>query len=344
MTSVPKLELHLHLEGAAPPAFIRDLAARKRVDLGRIFDAEGRYRWTDFLRVYEAVSSVISGPDDYAQLLRIVLENAAEHGAIYVETFVSPEFCGGADLVAWRDHVAALTETAAAMAAQGIDSRGIVTPIRHLGPDRARKSAICAAETAGVTGTGWIAGLGLAGAETIGKPQDFAWSFDCAREAGLGLTCHAGEWEGPQSVRDALSLGVTRIGHGVRSIEDAALVRDIAESGVTLEVCPGSNIALGLYPDVPSHPIARLADAACRVTVSTDDPPFFDTNLGREYDRLADAFGWGEAEFGQMNRWAAEAAFCDEATRQRLLSKLAGFALLPCRNITRTSNPKQIAF
>ena len=322
MTQTPKIELHLHLEGAAPRALIRDLAARKRADLSGIFDENGNYRWTDFpdfLRVYEAATSVIQGPEDYARLLRVVLENAAQHGAIHVELFVSPEFCGGGDLPAWREHVAALTETAAAMSAQGIDSRAIVTPIRHLGPDRARKSALCAAETAGA----WVAGLGLAGAETEGKPQDFAWSFDCAREAGLGLTCHAGEWAGPQSVRDALTLGVTRIGHGVRAIEDAALVRDLAERGVTLEVCPGSNIALGLYPDWPAHPIALLADAGVRVTVSTDDPPFFATTLSREYDRLADAFGWGEAEFSQMNRWAAEAAFCDDATRARLLARLA---------------------
>lgn len=322
MTAYPKIELHLHLEGAAPPALIRDFAARKRADLSGVFDENGDYRWRDFpdfLRVYEAATSVISGPGDYGRLLAVVLENAAEHGAIYVELFVSPEFCGSGDLPAWRDHVAALSETAAAMAAHGIDSRAIVTPIRHFGPDRARRSAICAAETAG----GWITGFGLAGAETIGKPQDFAWSFDCAREAGLGLTCHAGEWAGPQSVRDALSLGVTRIGHGVRAVEDAALVRDLAENGVTLEICPGSNIALGVYPDWPAHPIARLADAGCRVTVSTDDPPFFATTLTREYDRLAAAFRWSEPEFRQMNRWAAEAAFCDPATRARLSDRLA---------------------
>lgn len=322
MKSFPKIELHLHLEGAAPPAFIRGLAAEKRIDLSAIMADDGGYRWrgfADFLRVYEAAASVIQGPRDYAPLLETVLEGCAEQGAIYVELFVSPEFCGGGDLPAWRDHVAAMTETAAAMAAQGIDSRAIVTPLRHLGPDRARRSAICAAETAG----GWVAGLGLAGDEKIGRPQDFAWSFDCAREAGLGLTCHAGEWAGPQSVRDALALGVTRIGHGVRGVEDAALVRELAERAITLEVCPGSNIALGLYPDTARHPVARLADAGVRVTVSTDDPPFFATTLSREYDRLADAFGWDAPDFTRMNLWAAEAAFCDAATRARLAGLLS---------------------
>ncbi|MDO5658059.1 MAG: adenosine deaminase [Paracoccus sp. (in: a-proteobacteria)] len=318
MRSLPKVELHLHLEGAAPPGFVRDLARHYGEDLGGIFDAQGHYQYNDFndfLRVYEAATSVIRSPRDYARLLDVVLENAAEHGAIYVELFVSPEFCGGADLAAWRDYLAAMEEVARARSGQ-IESRAIVTPIRHFGPDRARRSAICAAETAGT----WVAGLGLAGAETVGRATDFAWSFDCAREAGLGLTCHAGEWGGPESVRDALSLGVTRLGHGVRAIEDPALVRELAQRGTTLEVCPGSNVALGLY-DWPDHPIARLADAGVRVTVSTDDPPFFHTDLSHEYNRLADHFGWSEAEFAELNRNALAAAFCDDDTRAALAAR-----------------------
>lgn len=327
----PLIELHLHLEGAAPPAFIRGLAARKGVDLGGIFDARGHYAYRDFpefLRVYEAATSVIQTPRDYADLLAVVLEQAAENGAIYAELFVSPAFCGGGDLAAWRDYLAAMTEAAARMRAQGIDSRGIVTAIRHFGPDRARASAICAAETAG----GWIAGFGMGGDETIGKATDFAWSFDCAREAGLGLTCHAGEWGGPDSVRQALALGCTRIGHGVRAVGDAALMRELADRGTVLEVCPGSNIALGLYPDWPAHPIARLADAGVKVTVSTDDPPFFHTSLRHEYDRLADAFGWSDPEFAELNRIALDAAFCDAATRETLAARLASQDTAPQQN------------
>lgn len=320
--TMKKIELHLHLEGAAPPAFIRGLAAEKHQDLSGIFDAEGRYTYRDFkdfLRVYEAAASVLRGPRDYARLLEEVLANCAEQGVIHAELFVSPEFCGGADLHAWKDHLAAMEEVAQRMERQGISSCAIITPIRHFGPERARKSAICAAETCG----GWVTGLGLGGAETVGKPQDFAWSYDCAREAGLGLTIHAGEWCGPPSIRDALTLGVTRIGHGVRAIEDPALVRDLAERQVTLECCPGSNIALGIYRDWSDHPIARLADAGVRVTVSTDDPPFFHTNMTREYDRLAQAFGWAEAEFTQMNLWAVDAAFCNDSTKTRLRKELA---------------------
>ena len=314
------IELHLHLEGAAPPAFIRGLAAEKSADLAGVFDESGSYAYhgfEGFLRCYEAATSVLQTPRDYARLLAEVLERSAEQGVVYTELFVSPEFCGGADLSAWRDYLAAMTEAADKARAQGIDSRAILTAIRHFGPDRARKTARCAAETAG----GWVAGFGMGGAEALGRATDYAWAFDCAREAGLGLTCHAGEWRGPDSIRDALALGCTRIGHGVRAIEDAALVRDLADRGITLEVCPGSNIALGLYPGWAAHPIARLADAGVRVTVSTDDPPFFHTAMRREYDRLAETFGWGDTEFARINRWAAEAAFCDPATRDRLLKE-----------------------
>lgn len=312
-----KIELHLHLEGAAPASFIRALAAEKHMDLTGIFDDRGGYSYRDFkdfLRVYEAATSTLQTPRDYARLLGEVLEQSAENGVIYTELFVSPEFCGGADLGAWRDYLAAMTEVAGQMRAQGIDSRAILTCIRHFGPDRAKRSALCAAETAG----DWVTGFGMGGAEDMGRATDFAWSFDCAREAGLGLTSHAGEWGARQSILETLDLGVSRIGHGVRAIEDPELVCELARRQITLEVCPGSNIALGLFADWASHPIARLADAGVRVTVSTDDPPFFRTDMRREYDRLADAFGWGDTEFRQINLWAAEAAFCDPQTRDRL--------------------------
>lgn len=319
---LPKLELHLHLEGAAPPAFIRGLAAEKHLDISGIFDAEGRYAFRDFwhfLKVYEAATSALVTPRDYARLTRAVLEDSAAQGVIYCETFLSPAFCGGGDLGAWRDYMAAMQETAAAVAAEGGPIlRGIVTAIRHFGPDVARASAICAAETAG----DFITGFGLAGDETRGKAMDFAWSFDCAREAGLGLTAHAGEWGGPDSIRDALGLGVSRIGHGVRAIEDLALVDQLAEAGIVLEICPGSNIALGLYRDWRAHPIGALYDRGVKLTVSTDDPPFFRTDMGREYDRLAEALDWDEGVFETLARTAVEAAFCDAATKKTLMTKL----------------------
>lgn len=320
---LPKVELHLHLEGAAPPAFIRGLAKEKHIDIHRAFDARGDYAFEgfgQFLRVYEAAASVLTTPEDYRRLTRAVLAESAASGVIYTEAFLSPDFCGGRDLSAWRDHVAAIREAAEEAERQdGIVLRGIVTAIRHFGPAKAKETALCACETAG----DWIVGFGLAGDEKVGKLKDFSWSFDAAREAGLGLTAHAGEWAGPESVREAVrDLRVERIGHGVRAIEDPALVDALAEAGIVLEVCPGSNLALGLYPSMRAHPIHRLRERGVKVTVSTDDPPFFHTTMEREYAALAEAFDWDGGVFADLARTAAEAAFCDPGTRDKILKEL----------------------
>jgi len=315
----PKIELHLHLEGAAPPAFIRGLAREKHLDLAGIFDARGNYAFNDFwhfLKVYEAATQTLKTPMDYHRLTLAVLEESARSGVVYCETFLSPDFCGGRDVGAWREYLHAIRE-AAGMAERdlGITLRGIITCIRHFGPDRARQTARCAAETAG----DWIVGFGLAGDEKVGAPKDFAYAFDIAREAGLRLTAHAGEWGGPASVRDALAdLAVERIGHGVRAIEDLALVDQLAETGIVLECCPGSNVALGLYPGFRAHPIAELRRRGVKCTISTDDPPFFHTTMALEYQNLHDAFDWDRAEFAAIARTSLDAAFCDANTKARI--------------------------
>ena len=286
--------------------------------MSRLFDEAGRNVRGDFaafLRAYEAAASVIRGPEDYARLTRAVLEEAQAHGVVHMEVFASPDLCGGGDAAAWSEHVAAMEEAARG----GPTLRVVATCIRHLGPDRARAAALCAARTAGP----FVTGFGMGGDEGRGRASDFAWAFDCAREAGLGITSHAGEWGGPDSIRDTLeALRPSRLGHGVRAIEDPALVDDLAERGVVLEVCPGSNVALGLYPLVGRHPIARLRERGVPVTVSTDDPPFFGTTPSAEWEALERAFDWGPDDLAELNRIALAAAFCDEATREATLERL----------------------
>ncbi|CUH29052.1 Adenine deaminase [Jannaschia seosinensis] len=320
MTWSPKIELHLHLEGGAPSALIRKMAAEKGVDQVGLFDAAGAYAYEDFpgfLAAYEVATQVLREPEDYERLTRAVLEQSAAHGVIYTEAFLSPDFCGGRDVGAWRDYLAAIEAGAAQV--PGIEMRGVVTAIRHFGPEKALETARCAVETAG----DFVTGFGLAGNEGLLHPRDFAPAFDMAHEAGLGLTAHAGEFGGPESVRAVLDdLRVTRIGHGVRAIEDPALVRRLAEEGIVLEVNPGSNVALGVYADIASHPIETLRERGVKVTVSTDDPPFFHTDMDAEYAALARAFAWDDATFREINRNAAEAAFCDAATRRMLLDRL----------------------
>lgn len=323
MKNLPKIELHLHLEGGAPPAFIRGIAKEKSVDLSGIFREDGSYSYKDFwhfLKVYEAATSVLTTPEDYARLTRAVLEESAANGVVYSETFISPDFCGGGDVGAWREYLHAMEETAREAEAElGITLRGIITCIRHFGPEKSKPIAQCAAETKG----DFITGFGIAGDELIGKPKDYLWAFDCAREAGLRLTAHAGEWGGAESVRDAIrDLNVERIGHGVQAITDLALVDEIAEAGITLECCPGSNVFLGVFPTWRDHPIEKLRERGVKVTVSTDDPPFFHTTMTREYDYLADTFGWDEEIFDEITANALAAAFCDEDTKTRVAKKL----------------------
>jgi adenosine deaminase len=315
---LPKAELHLHLEGAAPPSFIRGLAREKSVDIAGVFGEDGGYATGDFarfLKVYEAATSVLTSPEDYRRLTLAVLEEAREAGVVYLETFASPDFCGRSDVAAWRDYVAAMEEAAAeGEARMGIILRAIVTSVRHFGPDKAKRSAICAAETAGA----FIVGYGLAGAEDVGAPRDFAWGFDAAREAGLRLTAHAGEWGGPEVVRDTLdALRVERIGHGISAARDPALMERLAEDGITLEVCPGSNVYLGAAPSWERHPIEVLRGRGVRVTVSTDDPPFFRTDLGREWENLERVFRWTPDDLRDLNGVAMDAAFCDADTNAR---------------------------
>lgn len=320
---LPKVELHLHLEGAAPPLFIKGLAAQKKVDISGIFDEDGGYRFKDFwdfLKVYEAATSVLQSPEDFYRLTLAVLEESAKSGVVYSEAFISPDFCGGRDVIAWREYLAAIEEAAAQGERDfGVTLRGIVTCIRHFGPDKAKETALCAAETAG----SFITGFGIGGDEKTLEPKDFTWAFDCAREAGLRITAHAGEWRGPEGIRDTLKAWrPERLGHGVRAIEDLALVDELAEAGVVLEVCPGSNVALGLYKDFRAHPINELDRRGVKVTISTDDPPFFHTTMNQEYEAIHRAFDWDEGQFRRIALQSLEAAFCDKDTKDKIRKKL----------------------
>ena len=321
--TMPKIELHLHLEGGAPPAFIAGLAREKNIDISGIFDEHGQYIYRDFdhfLKVYEAACTTLTGPEEFRRLTLAVLEESARNGVVYCETFLSPDFCGGGDLAAWREYLAAIEDAAQeAEHTMGITLRGIITCIRHFGPDQAKTAARCAVETHG----DFITGFGMGGAEMMGRPADFAYSFDMAREAGMRLTCHAGEWGGPDMVADTLrDLRVERIGHGINAHTDDALVDRIAEQGLVLEVCPGSNVFLNAVPSWGRHPIRKLRDRGVKVTVSTDDPPFFATTMTDEFDMLAQTFDWDETDFRALNATALDAAFCDADTRARIAKKL----------------------
>ena len=299
----PRIELHLHLEGAAPPAFVAATAAAAGAPVP---DLRGWRDFQSFLDVYMAVVGLLDGPSAFGRLTEAVLAQSAAQGIVYTELFVCPDICGP-DPGRWAAALSAISEAAEA---SPVETRLIATAIRHLGPAASARAAQLARDPR-------IVGFGLAGEERGHPASDHARAFDIAREAGLGLTVHAGELAGPASVADALTLGPSRIGHGVRAIEDPELVARLADLGTVLEVCPGSNLALGLYPDLAAHPIGRLRAAGVAVTVSTDDPPYFGTDMVAEFAALAE-LGWSETALADLNRTAVRAAFADPVTKARL--------------------------
>lgn len=316
-----KAELHCHIEGATPPELALAQAEKYGVDTSA-FIRDKAYVWEDFtsfVKCYDAIASLFKTEEDYALLAEAYLTELAEAGTIYSEIIVSPDHGNtiGLGAHAYLEGLAAGME--AARQKTGIESRMLITGIRHLGPE----SVIKTAEFAARREHKLVTGFNLAGEERMHKVADFARAFDIVRDAGLGLTIHAGELSGAFSVRDALDhVRPSRISHGVRAIEDADLVRRLADAGVVLEVCPGSNISLQVFPDFASHPLRALHEAGVRVTLNSDDPPFFHTSLAQEYDIAFAVMGFSDAEINGMTRTAIEAAFVDEPTRKLLLARI----------------------
>ncbi len=316
-----KAELHCHLEGAAAPALVLRQARKYGIDTSA-FLKDGAYVWSDFaefIRCYDDVAAVFRTEEDYALLAETYLTELTEIGTIYSELTVSPDHGDRIGLGA-DGYISGISEgMRKARDKTGIESRMIVTGERHFGPD----SVIAAAEYAARSDNPLITGFNMAGEERMGRVADYARAFDIARDAGLGLTIHAGEVCGAFSVSDALDIvRPSRIGHGVRAIEDPELVSRLADLGTVLEVCPGSNIALKVFPDFQSHPLRALKEAGVRVTINSDDPPFFHTSLEREYELASGVMGFSVDEINAMTRTAIEAAFVDDLTRQALFARL----------------------
>ncbi len=318
---VPKAELHCHIEGAAPTQLARSQALKYGVDINHLIDGE-RFVWQDFtsfLTAYDAVAALFRTEEDYALLAEQYLSSIARQGAIYSEVFTSPDHARNAGLSP-QAYLNGLGEgMRRAKEKHDIEGRIIITCVRHFGPE----TAIDVARFAASIPHPLVTGFGMGGDERMGSHKDFAPAFDIARAAGLGITTHAGEVVGAESVTDALDhVHPTRIGHGVRAIEDPAVMQRLVDEGVVLEVCPGSNISLSVYDKMKDHPFAALKNAGVKVTINSDDPPFFATNLGEEYQTVHSVFGLSEAELRHTTRTALECAFVDEETRAALIAKL----------------------
>ena len=318
---VPKAELHCHIEGAASPQLVKRQAAKYGADVSA-FIRDDSFVWhdfTSFLAAYDAASSLFRDEEDYARLAETYLTSLAREGAIYSEIFTSPDHAvkSGLSPKAYTEALGAGIERARAKT--GIEGRMIVTGVRHFGVE----SVEAAARFAAKCGHRLVTGFGMAGEERYGDVEDYVRAFEIAREAGLGITVHAGELAGWESVAAALDhIRPARIGHGVRAIENPDLVKRIADSGVVLEVCPVSNVELKVFPSYAEHPFPTLRAAGCKVTLSSDDPPYFWTGIGKEYQVAKEYFGLADRDLVAVTRTAVEAAFCDRKTKAALVAKL----------------------
>ena len=327
--TVPKAELHVHLEGTAPPHLVRRIAERNglRVPDG-VFATPERFAWRDFLdflQTYDMAASVIRTSADYADITFEYLASCAADGAIYVELIASPDH---AALVGLSDeeHLAGIAAGIdRAREAHGIEARILLTCIRNFGVDQALRIARYAASRPHP----YVVGFQMAGDEAGYPPGPFAEAYAIAADAGLGCSVHAGEWAGAESVRAAIGLPVTRIGHGVRAIEDPALVAEIAERGLVLECCPTSNVVLGVFASFETHPLPALREAGVRVTLASDDPPYFGASVGGEYAVASERFGLSDTDLVGLTRTAIEASFAEPPLRAALLGRLGDGDLRP---------------
>ena len=340
---MPKATLHEHIEGTVTPEMAAKLAQRHNVSLPDNFvmkDGEydkadfpnGRYAYDEsdfwaFINTYDTVADMMRTPQDYYDVTKDYLSKNAADGGIYAELIVSPMHMatevnpetGKAELSAPR--YAAMLEAMTNAAEEvkestGLETRFIATGVRNLGAENVTEVAKFVRDNPHPL----VTGFGIAGNERAGKFDDFAEALSIAKGVGLKLALHAGEICGPESIRDAVRLGASRVGHGVSAVQDPALMKELAEKNIMVEVCPTSNrILVGeLKGDLANHPARKLYDAGIKISLNPDDGGIFGTQTGKEHRISAKEFGFTKAEMYDITLCALDCSFADVKTRKQL--------------------------
>ena len=318
--ALPKVELHLHIEGTLEPELILHLAERNgiRLPYADLADLKAQYEFTDlqsFLTLYYANMAVLQTEADFADLTRAYLTRAKAAGVRHVEVFLDPQAhtVRGVPLATCVNGVAGVLEQSEAEF--GMTSALIVTFLR----DQPAAEALAMLEEL-IEMEAPIEGVGLDSAEVGHPPSDFVEVFDLARAHGLECVAHAGEEGPPEYVWQALELlQVSRIDHGIRSLEDDALVEYLVERQIPLTVCPFSNVRLRAVDTLEVHPLPEMLARGLAVTVNSDDPAYFGGYLDDNFQALVTTFGLGAAELALLSRTAVDAAFLTEEQREPLL-------------------------
>jgi adenosine deaminase len=321
---LPLAELHLHLEGSIAPPTIVKLGARRGIRITRK-EAMERYSYSNFAGFIESfkwVTRLIQEPEDFALITGQLGEYLLRQSVVYAEITISAGvmFLRKQDIAA---NIAAITEAGAAFQARGLKLAWILDVVRQFGGE----PAIAVARAAARLRSSGVVAFGIGGDELALPLTEFQRAFNIARDAGLHIVAHAGEIGGPDSIREAMMvLGAERIGHGIAAINDSAFCDELAARRIPLEVCPTSNLATGALArqrrkrraSLAAHPLKELYDRGLRVTLSTDDPAMFHTNLRQEYG-VAASLGFAPPELVRLAENSFRSAFLPPLEKLALL-------------------------
>ncbi|WP_329250562.1 adenosine deaminase [Actinoallomurus sp. NBC_01490] len=324
IAALPKTHLHVHFTGSMRHATLVDLARRHNVHLPDALVEEWPPRlhatdergWFRFQRLYDIARSVLRDEEDVRRLVRETAEDEAAEGSGWLEIQVDPS-----GYAARFDGLTAFTELVldavrVASSATGVGIGVIIAANRTRHPLDARTLARLAVQYAGRG----VVGFGLSNDERRGRAYDFDAAFRIAKRGGLLSAPHGGELLGPSSVRACLdALGADRIGHGVRSADDPSLLAALAERGVTLEVCPSSNVGLGVFAAPPDVPVRKIFDAGVPIALGADDPLLFGSRLTRQYELAREVHGFTDTELAELARCSIRGSAAPSDAQKRLL-------------------------
>ena len=323
LTSLPKAELHVHLEGSVRAQTLRELAARDGLPLPSALGDDDRWRFAGpagFIESFMLLCSLFTRLDDLRRVAVEFCEDLSATGVRYAEAVFSPG--NHARRFDWFSPIEAVLDgLEAGRRAHDITVRLCPDIVRDMGVDDAERALEVALRFAG----DGVVALNAAGSEQTGI-EPFDDCFRRARAAGLGVVPHAGEWAGPENVWATIShYRPDRIGHGVRAIEDPALVAELARTRIPLEICPLSNVATGVYPDLAAHPFAALRDAGVVVTLNSDDPALFGSWLSDVYTAARGVWRLTDDDLAELAKTAIRASFADETVKTSLARDIEGW-------------------
>jgi adenosine deaminase len=327
IAGLPKAELHLHIEGSLEPELMFALAQRNAVAIpyASVDEVRAAYAFSnlqDFLDIYYAGADVLRTRQDFHDLALAYFERAAADGVVHAEIMFDPQTHTDRGIAFAEVIEGLLSAMRVAESELGVTSQLILSFLRHLS-EEAAFATLEAAEP-------WldrIAAVGLDSSEVGHPPAKFARVFAAARAKGLKITAHAGEEGPPAYVHEALDLlGVDRIDHGNRALEDEALVTRLVEEGMTLTVCPLSNLKLCVVDDLADHPLDRMLALGLKATVDSDDPAYFGGYIGDNYRAVAQARGLSREDLVQLARNSFTGSFLPPEAVAAYVERLEAYA------------------